>query len=275
MAYTYPVVAALGASKTGLAIGYRLLNLDRSVAQAFTTVGIAETSVPGNYVVSGGLSLAAGYAGYIEWGTAATKYAEEAIGPNSYEYLDQKVSTPPTLAATQAFNNTGQTTSIPAQVKGLDADTITAAAIATDALGSLELAAGAAAEIAAAVWGSTVRTLTTFAFDVTVGGYATGQDPGTLLDGRFDALDAGQATIAGSVAAVVDAVWAKAMTELSSVPGVNATTLEALQWLFLMARNRYEATASTQVLRNDADSATIATSASGDDGYLFTRGKWS
>jgi hypothetical protein len=125
------------------------------------------------------------------------------------------------------------------------------------------------------VWGSNVRTLTTFAFDVTVGGYATGQDPGTLLDGRLDALDAGQATIAGSVAAVVDAVWAKAMTELSSVPGVNATTLEALQWLFLMARNRYEATASTQVLRNDADSATIATSASGDDGYLFTRGKWS
>lgn len=42
---------------------------------------------------------------------------------------------------------------------------------------------------AADVWGVGTRTLSAFGFSVTVGGYAAGQDPATLLDARFDAVD--------------------------------------------------------------------------------------
>jgi hypothetical protein len=76
-------LAVLGAGKTGLAgtLGYRLLNADGSVAGAFTTTNVAETSVAGNYVVTGGIALPANFSGRIEWGTSGTKYAEEEINP--------------------------------------------------------------------------------------------------------------------------------------------------------------------------------------------------
>lgn len=71
-----------------------------------------------------------------------------------------------------------------------------------------------------------------------------------------------------------DAVWAKAMTELAAVPGVTGTTLEALEWVFLLSRNKITQTATTQSLRNDADLATIAASTVSDDGATFVRGEF-
>lgn len=72
----------------------------------------------------------------------------------------------------------------------------------------------------------------------------------------------------------VDQIWNKTMSELSSVPGVTASTLSALQWIFLLARNKITQTNTTQTLRNDADNATIATSTVSDDGTTFTRGEF-
>jgi hypothetical protein len=73
----------------------------------------------------------------------------------------------------------------------------------------------------------------------------------------------------------IDAVWAKTMTELSAVPGVTASTLDALRWLFILARNKVTQTSTAQTLRNDADSATVGSSTVSDDGTTFTRGKFS
>src|SRR6185295_10245524 len=81
-----------GASKTGLAIGYRLVNLDGTENAAFTTTNVSETSVLGNYTVTGGISLPAAFIGRIEWGTSGSKFAEAWVGPNEYEYTDAKVS---------------------------------------------------------------------------------------------------------------------------------------------------------------------------------------
>lgn len=69
-------------------------------------------------------------------------------------------------------------------------------------------------------------------------------------------------------------VWNKAMTELSSVPGVTASVLDALRWVFLLSRNKIVQTSTTQTLRNDADSATIATSTVSDDGTSFVRAEF-
>jgi hypothetical protein len=82
---------------------------------------------------------------------------------------------------------------------------------------------------------------------VTVSGYTTGQDPATL-------------------------VWVQAMTEPTSVPSVTDTILHAMEWLFVVAHNKITETATTQLVRNNADNATIGTSTVSDDGTTFTRG---
>lgn len=67
MAQLLNLGAALGASKTGLAIGYILHNMDGSTQAAFTTTNVVETSKPGTYVVSVPVSVADAGA-RIGWG---------------------------------------------------------------------------------------------------------------------------------------------------------------------------------------------------------------
>lgn len=73
---------------------------------------------------------------------------------------------------------------------------------------------------------------------------------------------------------IASGVWGKTMTELAAVPGVTASMEAALEWLFLLARNKLTQTATTQTLRNDADSGNIATSTLSDDGVTLTRGEF-
>jgi hypothetical protein len=78
MAQVVSAIAVLGPGKTGLVIGYRVLNLDGTVYSAFTIVGVSETSVLGTYRVASGVSVPdAG--GYIVFGTAVTDYAEAGV----------------------------------------------------------------------------------------------------------------------------------------------------------------------------------------------------
>lgn len=65
------------------------------------------------------------------------------------------------------------------------------------------------------------------------------------------------------------------MPAISSVPTITDTLLNALGWIFAQSRNKITETASTQLVRNDADSGTIGTSTVSDDGTTFTRGKFS
>ena len=97
------------------------------------------------------------------------------------------------------------------------------------------------------------------------------------IDAAAIAADAiGSSELAASAATeVADAVWAKTMSELSSVPGVSASVLEALEWLFLLARNKRTCTATTETLRNNADGANIGTATVSDDGTTATRALWS
>ena len=94
--------------------------------------------------------------------------------------------------------------------------------------------------------------------------------PTTLVNGRMDSSIDGTGMESGAV----DAVWAKAMTELGAVPGVTGTVLAALEWVFLLARNKGLQTATLKTLRNNADGADIATSVVSSDGTTFTREKY-
>jgi hypothetical protein len=106
--------------------------------------------------------------------------------------------------------------------------------------------------------------------------------PAALVSGRIDAsvgaMAANTLTAAATAAdfgtEISDAVWAKALTELAAVPGVTGTTIDALNWVFTLARNKIEQTSSTSTLRKDDGTTSLATSAVSDDGTTFTRNEW-
>lgn len=82
MTQTVPAIAVLGAGKTGLAIGLRVLNLDGTLYSAFATTDVAETATPGTYRKTDGV-IAPDAGAYIIFGTLATDYAETVVDPAS------------------------------------------------------------------------------------------------------------------------------------------------------------------------------------------------
>lgn len=96
MTQTVPAAFVLGSSKTGLTIGYRVLNADRTTYSAFTTTGVSETGVSGTYAVSGGV-VVPDAGGYIVAGESGTDYAEAPVDPKPLPATDY--TTPPTTTA--------------------------------------------------------------------------------------------------------------------------------------------------------------------------------
>jgi hypothetical protein len=80
--------------------------------------------------------------------------------------------------------------------------------------------------------------------------------------------------VVGTVASVVD-ISTSTTAESSAVPSATDTLKNKLNWLCTLGRNKKTQTATTQLVRNDADNATIGTSTVSDDGTTFTRGKFS
>lgn len=76
-------------------------------------------------------------------------------------------------------------------------------------------------------------------------------------------------------AEVVDALNVDTYAEPGSVPAATASLVTKLGWLFTLARNKRTTTSSADVVRNDADSATIGSSTISDDGTTFVRGEYS
>ena len=70
--------AVLGPGLTGLAIGLRVLNIDRTLYSAFRTTDVVETSTLGTYSRTTGVYVPA-EGGFIVWGVAGTDYAEVAV----------------------------------------------------------------------------------------------------------------------------------------------------------------------------------------------------
>lgn len=113
--------------------------------------------------------------------------------------------------------------------------------------------------------------------------------PAALVSGRMSSsvqeMANGVVTAAAVATGAIDAdalasdavteIWAKAMSELSAVPAVNGTVLEALSWIFTIARNKITQTSTTQTVFKDDGSTTLATSTVSDNGTTATRGEFS
>lgn len=74
-------------------------------------------------------------------------------------------------------------------------------------------------------------------------------------------------------AEVTGALRTDASTELTAVPAITASIYDQIRWVFTFSRNKVTQTNSQTVLRNDADSSTIATATVSDDGTTATKGK--
>ena len=147
--------------------------------------------------------------------------------------------------------------------------TLTNSAVAADAFAAANFASGFITSSKFASNAITTAAINNAAF--TGAKFATGFMDATKF--AADAIDS--AAIAASGANKIrDAVWALAMTELAAVPGVTASVLDALRWVFLLSRNKITQTATQQKLRNDADGADVGTAAVSDDGTTFTRGEF-
>lgn len=77
-----------------------------------------------------------------------------------------------------------------------------------------------------------------------------------------------------AVTEIVDAVWAKAMTELSAVPAVTGSVLQALEWMFAKSRNKITQTATTVTLKKDNGTTTLGSAGASDDGTTMTVDKF-
>lgn len=141
-------------------------------------------------------------------------------------------------------------------------DAIGAAQIAADAIGSSEIAASAVSEIQ-----SGLSTLDASGVRSAVGLASANLD--TQLTTIVNYID----TEVAAIKTVTDQFTA-AQAEPVAVPAANATPLEKIAWLAMMARNKVTQTATTQTVLADNGSTTVATSTISDDGTTFTRGEF-
>ncbi len=204
---------------------------------------------------------------------------------------------PPTsaeVAARTIPSATYATSTQAVAAKTLEASAITSAVISNDAVSKIVASVSAAAlsaltqydpptsaEVAARTLPATSAYVTStqvFAQTLATSAYAIStataniqtRIPTALVSGRMDSSIDGTGMESGAV----DAIWAKAMTELGAVPGVTGTTLAALEFLFLLARNKGTQTSTTKTLFDDAGNALFTCTVS-DDGTTFIKGEWS
>lgn len=75
-------------------------------------------------------------------------------------------------------------------------------------------------------------------------------------------------------AQMVDVLFTDTHAELAATPAANAPLADKINWSFMLNRNEIQVTATLMSLRNDADSADVATAILSDDGTTFQRDKW-
>lgn len=81
-------------------------------------------------------------------------------------------------------------------------------------------------------------------------------------------------TISPAAAGSVRADLVNSLTEPTAVVAASPTAIAALSWLLTLSRNKITQTATTQLLKADDGTTTIATSTVSDDGTTATRGEF-
>jgi hypothetical protein len=81
-------------------------------------------------------------------------------------------------------------------------------------------------------------------------------------------------TVADIKASTVEALITDTYAEAAAVPAATSSIKDKLNWLFLLARNKHNVTSTQDAVRNDGDSADVATAALSDNGTTMVRGEF-
>ena len=95
-----------------------------------------------------------------------------------------------------------------------------------------------------------------------------------LTAANLDTTVSSRATPAQVNTEVLDVLVTDTFAEPAAVPAATSSLKDKLSWLFTLGRNKITQTATTQLVRNDADAATVGTSTVSDDGVTATRGEF-
>jgi hypothetical protein len=226
----------------------------------------------------------------------AAKIAADAIGASELA-TDAVTEIQAAVAAGSVASVVGAVGSVTGNVGGnvvgsvgsIATGGIVAGSFAVDSITSGALSNGAADEISDHVWDEVLSGhLTAGTTGAGLNSASSAGDPwGTALPGAYGSGTAGNiigtnvnatissrstVTTAQVNAEVVDALNVDTYAEPSAVPAATATLAAKIGFLMSLARNKITQTATTQLLRNSGDTATIATSTDSDDGTTFTRG---
>lgn len=87
-------------------------------------------------------------------------------------------------------------------------------------------------------------------------------------------VNAVQISASATAADNVEVAFASTLAEEAAVPAANAPIWTKLNFLFLKARNKITQTATTQIVKADDGTTTVATSTVSDDATTFTRGEF-
>jgi hypothetical protein len=157
------------------------------------------------------------------------------------------------------------------QVSGTTEDLPTATALATAQTDLDTITGSDGVTLATAQANYAPSTATALATAQTDLDTLTGSDGATLATSQPNYAPATPAQVNTEV---VDALATDTYAELSGVPAATATLSDMIRWLFVLKRNKITQTGTTTTLRNDADSGSIATSATSDDGTTTTVAEW-
>lgn len=146
----------------------------------------------------------------------------------------------------------------------------------TGAVGSVT---GAVGSVTGNVGGNVVGSVGSLTVNNDKTGYAIGTGgiaAASFAAGAIDAAAIAADAIGSSefAAAAVTKIWANACTEPASVVAASPTAIAALSWLLTLSRNLITQTATTQTLKADDGTTTIATATVSDDGVTFSRSEW-
>jgi hypothetical protein len=84
----------------------------------------------------------------------------------------------------------------------------------------------------------------------------------------------GQVIVSSVTAAGISSIWSKAMSDIATVPSITDSVLAAINWLFILARNKRTQTASQEIVYKDNGTTAAGHSDKSDDGTTFTRGEY-
>jgi hypothetical protein len=185
------------------------------------------------------------------------------------DFVDQVVSFS-TIDAVRGASGTGIPNAAPGAAGGLfiagtNAATTVTTSLTTTFTGNLTGSVGSVTGAVGSVSGA-VGSVSGAVGSVTgnVGGNVTGSVGSLATQAKADVN-----------AEVVDALATDTYAEPSSVPAATASIAAKIGYMMALARNKITQTATTETLRNDADSGNIATATVSDSAGTFTRGEWS